>query len=150
MDMPKINDFNMIKKIKTLDHECKVIAMIKDRDFIPPKQRFLEFFGVNTIDEFLYTTSSSSHWYEKVVEYPETLFRTKIQNFHGENRYLILKLREVAQKEKHCILSFDDMTELNLMALYDGDTAKNDLILKDKKFVLSMLDVIKNKKMLRG
>jgi hypothetical protein len=86
--------------------------------------------------EFLYTTDSQT-WYEHAVENIGTLFHTKIQNHEGQKRHLILKVRDVPEKQGHFILSFDDVTELNLMSLFDSESAKNDNLAQDKASILT-------------
>lgn len=141
------------------NYQNNMVVMMFEGKFILPNQRFLEFFNVDTLkdfyakhdaeglllphQEFLYTQSGVT-WYERAVANPGKLFHTKIENNQGEMRHLILKLREVPQKQGHYILSFDDVTELNLMAIFDSESSKNDTITQDKKAVLSFLEIVKN------
>lgn len=141
------------------NYQNNIVVMMQKEKLILANQRFNEFFGVDSLDEFnykyrsidnlllehrefLYTTPSSK-WLETAIKNPGKLYHTKIQNHHGENRHLILKLRNIPQKEEHYILSFDDVTELNLMSLFDADTAKIDEASKNKKAVLALLQVVK-------
>lgn len=141
------------------NYQNSMVVMMFEGEFILPNKRFLEFFDVESIayfkeeynldnlllshQEFLYSTDSLS-WYETAVENPGVLFHTKIKNYEGELRHLILKLRDVPEKEGHSILSFDDVTELNLMSLYDNESAKNDTLVKDKKAVISLMHIVKD------
>jgi len=93
--------------------------------------------------EFLYSTPLSD-WIDIAIKNPGKLFHTKMKNHKGQKRHLILKVREIPEKKDYYILSFDDVTELNLMALFDVDAAKSDAIHQDKASVLSLLQVIKN------
>ncbi len=142
------------------NYQNNIVIMMHDGKFVLVNQRFNEFFGVESIDEFtkehsdidklllehkefLYTTPSSK-WIDTAIKNPGKLFHTKIQNYKSEKRHLILKLREIPKKEKHYILSFDDVTELNLMALFDASASKDDEILKEKIAILALLKVIKD------
>lgn len=141
------------------NYQNSMVVMMFEGRFILPNQRFLEFFNVDTLNEF-YTnynldnlllphkeflyTEDKIPWYETAVENPSKLFHTKIENHKGEKRHLILKVREVPEKEGHSILSFDDVTELNLMTLFDSESTKNDDIIHDKKAVLSFIEIVKN------
>lgn len=140
------------------NYQNNMVVMMFEGEFILPNQRFLEFFDVENINyfteeynidklllphqEFLSSTDSEL-WYETAVENPGVLFHTKIKNNEGEMRHLILKLRDVPEKEGHSILSFDDVTELGLMALFDSESAKNDTLVEDKKAVISLMQVVK-------
>lgn len=142
------------------NYQNNLVVMMKKENFVLINRRFDEFFGVDNIDEFnekypdidklllehkdfLYSTPSSK-WLDTVIENPGKLFHTKIENHKGEKRHLILKLREIPQKNDYYILSFDDVTELNLMALFDLDAARNDASSQDKMSILSLLRVVKD------
>ncbi|MDD5372631.1 MAG: response regulator [Sulfurimonas sp.] len=142
------------------NYQNNIVIMMHEDKFVLVNQRFNEFFGVESIDEFkkehgdidklllehkefLYTTPSFK-WIDIAIKNPGKLFHTKIQNYKGEKRHLILKLREIPQKDKHYILSFDDVTELNLMTLFDANASKNDETSKDKASILALLKVIKD------
>lgn len=135
-----------------------VVMMNKD-GFTLSNKRFLDFFNVVDMedfhdnfrdldsillphDEFLSSTAEFS-WMEQVLYDPGKLFHTKIENDKGENRHLILKSREVPDKKGYCVLSFDDVTELNLMSLFDKNTAMSDKQLEDKKSVLTFMNLVK-------
>ncbi|MFT7861092.1 MAG: hypothetical protein ABXS93_09210 [Sulfurimonas sp.] len=72
------------------------------------------------------------------------LFHTKIKNYENEYRHLILKAKEVPEKEGHFVLSFDDVTELNLMYLFDSDAARKDSEEQDRESILSLMRVVQN------
>ncbi len=136
------------------------LLMMLDREVpILVNRQFLDFFGVKNLDEFmeqrggisklllehqgfLYPTSEFG-WLEKALENPGKLFHTKILNHMGETRHLIMKLRTIPDKEGFAILSFDDITDLNLMMIFDGNTAKNDQKNQDKSAVMKLMNVIK-------
>lgn len=142
------------------NYQNNIVIMMHKNRFILANKRFDEFFGISNLDEFfdehkdinklllehkefLYSTSLSN-WIDTAIKNPGKLFHTKIENYMHEKRHLILKLRNIPEKDEHYILSFDDVTELNLMALFDLDAAKNDATSKDKKSILSLLRVIKD------
>ena len=141
------------------NYQNNMVVMMFEGEFILPNQRFLDFFGVENLtyfkeeynldnlllphQEFLYT-SDVEPWYETAVKNQGVLFHTKVKNYEGEMRHLILKLRDVPEKEGHSILSFDDVTELNLMAIFDSESAKNDTLSKDKKAVISLMQIVKD------
>nr|MDA3908470.1 response regulator [Sulfurimonas sp.] len=141
------------------NYQNNIVVMMFEGRFILPNQRFLEFFGVDSLEEFnekfdmnklllehkefLYSTDAGP-WYETAIKNPETLFHTKIENHEGIKRHLILKSRDVPEKEGHYILSLDDVTELNLMALFDNEAANNDNIIQDKMAVITFMKIVKN------
>lgn len=149
-----------LNQLQTIfNYQNSMVVMMYEGKFILPNQRFLEFFGIDTLkdfylnynvdalllshQEFLYTKDDTP-WYQTASENPGKLFHTKIENYKGEKRHLILKLREVPQKEGHSILSFDDVTELNLMPLFDNQAFENDNAEQEKQAVLSFVEIVKN------
>lgn len=122
-------------------------------------RQFLDFFGVKNLDEFmqqregirelllehqgfLYSTSESG-WYEKALANSEQLFHTKVVNYDKETRHLIMKLRKIPDKEGMTIVSFDDISELNLMMIFDGNATKNDQKFQESNAVMKLMNVIK-------
>lgn len=128
--------------------------------FILSNKRFLEFFKVDDLEsftkeysdidglllehkDFLYTTTESK-WYDTAVANSGKLFHTKMKNYKGEMRHLILKSRDIPEKDGHSILSFDDVTELNLMGLFDNDATNSDTIRQDKEAILTFMKIVKD------
>lgn len=142
------------------NYQNNIVIMMHKNKFVLVNRRFDEFFGVESIDEFnekysdinelllehkefLHTTPSSS-WINTAVQNQGKLYHTKMQNHKGEKRHLILKLRNIPEKEDHFILSFDDVTELNLMSLFDANATRDDESSKDKMAILTLLQVVKD------
>ncbi|EDZ61413.1 signal transduction response regulator receiver (CheY-like) [Sulfurimonas gotlandica GD1] len=141
------------------NYQNNIVVMMFEGNFILPNQRFLEFFGVDTLDEFnekfdmeklllehkefLYSSDSGT-WYEQAIKNSGTLFHTKIENHEGIKRHLILKSRDVPEKKGHYILSLDDVTELNLMALFDSESTNNDNMAQDKMAVITFMQIVRN------
>jgi len=132
--------------------------MFQDSKPVIVNQRFLDFFGVETLEEFfqknpsldsilkehqgfLYTTESAT-WFATAVKNPGKLYHTKIFNHNNESCHLIMKLREIPEKQGSVIVSFDDVTELNLLGLYDKDAAAQDKVFQDKNIVLKYMKIV--------
>ena len=141
------------------NYQNNIVAMMHEGRFILPNQRFLEFFGIDTLKDFeenykidelllphqeFLSSKRNTPWYKVAVAEPEKLFHTKIANHEGILKHLILKVRDVPEKDGHSILSFDDVTELNLMALFDSESTKNYNQLQDKMAVLTFLQIVQN------
>ena len=141
------------------NYQNNLIMMLNEGKPVLVNRQFLDFFGVKNLDEFmqqyegldrlllehqgfLYPTSESG-WFEKALENPGKLFHTKVLNQHKQARHLIMKLRTIPEKEGFSILSFDDITDLNLMMIFDGDAAKKDQKLHDCSAVMKLMNVIK-------
>ena len=152
---------NILLQVQLQDifnYQNNIIIMLKDSVPSLVNHRFLDFFDVESIEDFfkkgrtfesllqehsdfLYSTKEKT-WYEMVCENPGKLFHTKIKNHQNENRHLILKARKIPNKKDHFVLSFDDVTELNLMKLFDKDSAESDIALQDKQAVVKMIKIV--------
>lgn len=141
------------------NYQNNLLVMLDQEKPILVNQQFLDFFDVKNLDEFmqlqggltklllkhqgfLYPTSESG-WFETALQNPGKLFHTKILNRDGEARHLIMKLRKIPDKEGFVILSFDDISDLNLMMIFDENTAKSDQKSKDCTAVVKLMNVIK-------
>ncbi|MDP3587208.1 MAG: response regulator [Sulfuricurvum sp.] len=141
------------------NYQNNLIMMLDQEKPILVNRQFLDFFGVKTLDEFmqlhggltelllehqgfLYSTSETG-WFEAALQNPGKLFHTKVLNYDSEARHLIMKLRTIPYKEGFIILSFDDISDLNLMMIFDGNTAKKDQKFQDCSAVMKLMNVIK-------
>ncbi|MFA6192218.1 MAG: response regulator [Sulfurimonas sp.] len=150
-----------LSQIQTIfNYQNNIVIMMHEGKFILSNKRFLEFFKVDDLEsftkkysdmdglllehkDFLYTTPESK-WYDTAVANSGKLFHTKIKNYKGEMRHLILKSRDIPEKDGRSILSFDDVTELNLMGLFDSDTTNSDATRQDKEAILTFMKIVKD------
>lgn len=146
------------------NYQNNIIVMIKNNVPILVNQRFLDFFKVESIEDYLENNPCKNHcfdslllehsdflystqegtWLDEACANSGKLFHTKIMNHEGENCHLILKSRKIPDKDDYYVLSFDDVTELNLMGLFDKDAAVRDIVEQDNKSVLKMMKIIQD------
>lgn len=141
------------------NYQNNLLMMLKEGEPLLVNRQFLDFFGEKSLDAFmerrggisklllehkgfLYATEEFG-WYEKAFDNPGKLFHTKVLNHAGEARHLIMKLKKIPDKEGFAILSFDDITDLNLMMIFDGNATKNDQRFQDSSAVMKLMKVIK-------
>lgn len=141
------------------NYQNNLLMMLDQDKTVLVNRQFFDFFGVKSLDEFiqqqggltnlllehqgfLYSTADSG-WFETALQNPGKLFHTKVLNHEGEARHLIMKLRTIPDKEGFTILSFDDISDLNLMMIFDGNAAKNDQKFQDCTAVMKLMNVIK-------
>lgn len=141
------------------NYQNNLIMMLDDRKPIVVNRQFLDFFGVNTLDDFLADhlemddllsehkgflySLPDSKWFDQAMEHPGKLFHTKIINHNNQARHLIMKLKKIPQKDNYTILSFDDITDLNLMMIFDKDSTRNDQKLHDTVAIFKLMQVVK-------
>jgi hypothetical protein len=148
-------------QLKDIFHyQNNLLLMLKGEEPLLVNQQVLDFFGDKNFDQFmqqhggieklllehkgfLYSTAET-RWYTQAIKNPGKLFHTKMFNHAGEVRHLIMKLRLIPDKEGYTILSFDDITDLNLLMIFDSKSAKNDQLLQERSVVVKLLKVIQD------
>lgn len=140
------------------NYQSSLIIMLEKGNISLANQMFLDFFDVENIeifkekyndlgahflehDGFLYN-KQDKFWFDEVSANPQKLFHTKLKDKEGSARHFILKYQEIPNKEGFGILSFDDITELNLLKLYDGKKFKSDEYIKDSESLFKLLEVL--------
>ena len=135
-----------------------MLVMINKSQLILANQIFLDFFDVDNIKEFdnKYKNISSrfichdgflydlneTKFLNILQENENKLFHVKMKNKNGEIRHFILRFHTIPEKENFGILSFDDVSELNLMQLFDKKQTNTDNNKFDEKAIYNLLDVI--------
>ncbi len=138
------------------NYQSSIVIMVEEGIPTFVNQMFLDFFHVKDIEMFLHKFKklgniflqhnsflSSENWYKEVKNNSQKLYNVKIQDIENNAKHFILKYQEIPDKKSCGILSFDDVTELNLMKLYDASQVKDDKNLKDTTSLFNLLKVIK-------
>jgi CheY-like chemotaxis protein len=140
------------------NYQSSMVVMLDGEKLILANQIFLDFFNVQTLEEFrrnvkdigsrfmphdgfLYE-DESRQWLEIVRLKEKRLFHVKMQNSLGIIKHFILKYQAIPEKNGHGILSFDDVTELNLLKLFDQKESSQDIKKQDSKALYDLLEVI--------
>jgi len=137
------------------NYQSSMVLMLKKNTPVMANQIFLDYFGVDTIDEFnkefkditleflphdgfLYPKGEISVY--DILELNEKkLFHIKMQDENRKFKHFILKYQSIPEKEDYAIVSFDDVTELNLLKLFDEKRAVED---KDEEESLALYDLL--------
>ena len=70
------------------------------------------------------------------------IFNIKMMNKQGQIRHFILKCKDIPNKNNYGILSFDDITELNLLELFNHNKLLHDNSDHENKALFEFLSVI--------
>ncbi len=141
------------------NYQSSMVLMLDDATPLLANQILLDFFDVKDIksfkekvgdigqkflkhDGFLFGAGKVP-WMDIVKHSEHKLFHTKMQNTHGEMRHFILKYQAIPETKSRGVLSFEDVTELNLMKLFDKKETINSESESDKQAMYDLLDVIK-------
>ena len=137
------------------NYQSSMVCMLQDAKILLANEMFLEFFNCNTVDEcpkdigrnflehdgFLYN-SDGIHAIESLQHNPNKLFHVKLKDSDGAIKHFIAKYHTIPDKVGFGVLSFDDVTELNLLKLFDANQSSQDEVVQDSEKLFQLLKVI--------
>jgi len=140
------------------NYQSSMVVMLKHTIPIVANQPMLDFYGVDSVDElnekypdigskflqhdgFLYN-SSEGNWTNKILENHKKIFYVKMKDLNEKIRHFILKCQEIPDKNNYGILSFDDITELNLLELFSEKQSSQDELQNNTEAMYNLLKVI--------
>jgi CheY-like chemotaxis protein len=145
-----------------------LLLMLKDDDIALVNDYSLEFFGLSSLSEFrdkfknfgslllphdtfLYE-HDNINYLDELKNNKGKLYNVKMLDKDDEPHHLLLKIIPIEDKNdfhtlslnNFFILSLNDVTELNLLGLFDKKSLDHDKALKDEKSVLNLLEAAKD------
>jgi len=148
--------YSYLKNI--FEYQSSMVVMLHNKELVLANDIFLEFFDFECMseckeslleiakqflphDSFLYN-SQDRDAVETLLSHPQKLFHIKLKSSDETLRHFILKYQIIPEKEGYGILSFDDVTELNLLELFDASQSKKDTKILNAKAMYNLLKVI--------
>jgi CheY-like chemotaxis protein len=140
------------------NNQDNLLMMLKNDNVILANEHTLSFFqcasllafkekfkSLDTLllphDSFLYRRANSSI---SCLEYAkgaiDKLYNVKMVDQNAEPHHFILKLTHISDGENFYILSLTDITQLNLLSLYDKNSLEHDKALQDQKTIYNLLE----------
>jgi len=140
------------------NYQSSMVVMMNDSKIILANELFLEFFQCDSLDECKNSFSSLSEVFlehdgflynhnnqdalETLKLNAEKIHHVKIKNQEGKMQHFLLKYHQIPEKDKHGVLSFDDVTELNLLKLFDTKQSNTDEKLANADAMFNLLEII--------
>lgn len=138
------------------NYEDTLTLLLKGKNLIFANKVFLKYFNVGSIKEFVNDNPDfgqlflkhkgflfGDRWFETALENADHLFHVKMLDGDKNSTHFVFKLHPIPDKASMSILSLHDITELNLLSLFDEDAAKEDKRLRDKSAISNLFQVIK-------
>ena len=139
------------------NYQHNLVLMFNQDEIILANKNFLDFFNVSSLQEFfekekgfgkqllehhtfLYDTPETS-WLDKAKENLDKLFHIKIKDTKEEIRHFIGKMQKIPDKKGRYVLSLDDISELELLKLFDKKSNEEDEIYKENRDLYKLLEV---------
>jgi YesN/AraC family two-component response regulator len=149
--------YSYLKNI--FNYQSSMVVMLHEKKIVLANDMFLEFFGFNCLPEckksfddisqrflehdgFLYNHDDVDA-IKTIISIPQKLFHVKMQDEDGLFKHCILKYQDIPDKKGYGILSFDDVTELNLLELFDAKQNAKDQKITNVKAMYDLFEVIK-------
>ena len=140
------------------NYQSSMVCMIKGNKIALANEMFLSFFEYESIEEcknktedislfflehdgFLYN-SQTANALEDLKSNPNKLFHVKLKTPDGLIKHFILKYHLIPEKENYGVLSFDDVTELNLMNLFDTKQSNYDAAHIKEEELFNLLEIV--------
>lgn len=134
-----------------LKKESVVLANAHALDFFDAKSiaQFREMFKnfnkwLRYHDTFLSPLSFGDDCLERVKKQSNKLYNVKILDKESSPHHFILKLTPMDTDDAFFILSLTDITQLNLLALYDKNSLDHDRAMRDEKTIYNLLRAAKD------
>ncbi|MFA6145699.1 MAG: response regulator [Sulfurimonas sp.] len=139
------------------NYQNNLLLLLHNHNVVMANQPTLDFFGVTTIDElkkkfttfeqlllehngFLYN-HDGIEWFKEVSTHIGKLFNTKIAALDSLAHHFILSFQAIPEKKGYAVLSFNDVTELGLLKLYDPNAVERERLIKDETMVRGLLEM---------
>lgn len=140
-------------------YQDTMLILVKGEEVLIVNKKCLDFFQKESLEEFrgmfadfgklflkhnnfLYDYEGV-RWLKNAKESNSKLFNVKMADSDGNSRHFILKAYKIPKKEDTFILSFDDITELNLLIVYDKGAMQREKQESQKKIICNIFEIIK-------
>ncbi|MFZ5374981.1 MAG: response regulator [Campylobacterota bacterium] len=148
---------NYLQNIFNYQHN--LILLLHRETVVMANQPCLEFFGAASVEEFgqrflnfgdlllehsgfLYNHDKID-WLKEAKNHPGKLFNVKIADAEGNSHHFVLNMQTIPDKEEYYILSLNDVSELNLLRLFDPGAVEKESIQKDKRILHGLFEMAK-------
>lgn len=157
MESEKAKQIFDIHSQNLLHYQSSMVVMFKKREALVANQMFLDFFLLKDMKEFkvkipdmgaiflehdgfLYNTEERN-WFDTLVENEKKLFHVKVAT-SGDYRHCIVKYQKVPQEQEYGIFTFEDVTELHLMELFNHEKSYEKETLEDREAIERLFRLI--------
>lgn len=141
------------------NYQQNLVLLLHTETVVIANQPCLEFFGASSVEEFqkqffnfgdLFLPHSGflynhNHieWLRETKHNPGKLYNVKIAGKEDKSHHFVLSLQTIPEKEDYYVLSLNDVTELNLLKLFDANAVEKESVQNDKKALLGLLEMAK-------
>lgn len=140
------------------NNQANLLMLIKNDAVLIANDLALEFFQTSSLKEFkekfksfdnffaphnsflYHKTDSTKSCLDYAKENCEKLHNVKMIDKDGTPHHFILKMTHIEDGENFYIVSLTDITQLNLLGLYDEKSLENDKLLQDQNIIYNLFE----------
>ena len=139
------------------NYQNNLVILLHGKDAVMANQPVLDFFSVSTMEAFQKKFASFGtlllphnsflydhdeiEWFSHACKYPKRLFNVKIADKEEVSHHFILSFQTIPEKKGYLVVSLNDVTELELLKLYDSNALESEKASKDMKTIRGLLEM---------
>lgn len=139
------------------NYQNNLVILLNGRNAVMANQPALDFFGTSAMEAFrkkfasfgelllAHNTFLYNHdgieWFSHMYKHPKRLFNVKIADQEDVSHHFILSFQTIPEKEGYSVISLNDVTELELLKLYDSNALEREKVSKDTKMIRGLLEM---------
>ena len=140
------------------NYQKSMIVMLEKRKPLMANQRFLDFFNVESVDEFtqiygdlgslflehdnfLYN-KNELNWLDEISSNEDRIYHVSIEDQKKRARHFLLKYHANKKKDSYAILSFYDVSSLHFAEFFDRENEQSKKIFDDDICLFNLLELI--------
>ena len=141
------------------NYQESMILMLEDKKPLLANQIFLDFFDVESIDNFnelhkdlgslflehegfLYD-NDDKNWFEELNLHQDIVYHVSIKDAKKDTKHFLLRYYPNEQKKNYALLSFNDVTDLHFAELFEHDEMEEKSKIGDTASLFSLLELIR-------
>ncbi len=140
------------------NYQDNFVMMMKNSELLMANEKTIAFFGYSNLhemkedgfdlglkllehDKFLFNDKEDDY-FDVLKESLDTLFHVKIADTKNVSHHFMARLSAIAEKKDNYILSLNDITELNLLDLFDHKSMKHEKAVNNKESILNLFKML--------
>lgn len=139
------------------NYQNNLVILLNERNVVMANQPALDFFAVSTMEAFRKKIASFGklllphnsflydhdgiEWFTHARKHSKHLFNVKIADKEDVSHHFILSFQSIPEKEGYSVISLNDVTELELLKLYDSNALESEKVSKDMKTIRGLFEM---------
>jgi CheY-like chemotaxis protein len=148
--------YSFLKNI--FNYQSSMLVMLHEKEYVLANEIFLDFFKLECSDNCKKSFTSIGERFlvhdgflynhdeidviDTVLAIPQKLFHAKLKAADGSLKHFILKYQSIPEKDGYGVLSFDDVTDVNFLGIFETKKSSLNKGEKNTKAVFDLLNIV--------